>query len=121
MKAANLTGSFLIGATLCLAGTALAQTAPKAGYTETAALEGPGGVLSELAQDDATSAGLLSPGGTLALFDPWYAWKKRLNQDLGLQLGFSFQTLSQWTDETLTGIDEAAATRGQLQGSWTLE
>ncbi|WP_068115944.1 carbohydrate porin [Tropicimonas marinistellae] len=91
----------------------------KAGYSQAGVLEGPSGVLNELAQDDSVRAGLLSPRGTLAFFDPWYAWKKRLNANVGLQLGFSFQTLYQSADETLTGISEAAATRGQIQGAWT--
>ncbi|WP_158263398.1 carbohydrate porin [Aliiruegeria haliotis] len=95
-------------------------SATKSGFTQPASLEGPDGVTTSLVEDDAVRGGLLSPRGTLKAFDPWYAWKRRLNDDLGLQLSFSFQTLAQRTDETLTGVDNAAATRGQIQGSWTL-
>lgn len=91
----------------------------RSGYAQTTSLEGPGGVTTQLAEDDAIQGGLLSPEGTLKVFEPWYAFKRRLNTTHGLQLSFSFQTLAQSANETLTGIDTAAATRGQMQGAWT--
>ena len=92
----------------------------KAGYAQPTSLEGPGGVTTQLADDDAVQGGILSPDGTLKVFEPWYNLKRRLNKDYGLQLGFSFQSLSQTASETLTGISNAAATRGQIDGAWTL-
>lgn len=94
--------------------------ASKSGYASTPTLEGPEGVTTELEQDDATVGGLLSPEGTLEVFEPWYAFKRRLNQKYGLQLSFSIQALYQSANETLTGVSDAAATRTQIQGAWTL-
>jgi carbohydrate-selective porin OprB len=102
------------------AGTSPQSQRSRAGYSDQGSLEGPSGVTTSLAQDDAIQGGLLSPSGTLRFFDPWYDWKKRLNANTGLQLSFSFQTLAQSADETLTGISNASATRGQMQGAWTL-
>ncbi len=92
----------------------------KSGYATTPTLEGPDGVTTQLEQDDATVGGLLSPDGTLKAFEPWYNFKRGLNQKYGLQLSFSVQALYQSADETLTGVSDAAATRTQIQGAWTL-
>ncbi len=96
------------------------QGGTKSGYSRTPSLEGPSGVTTQLSEDDAIQGGLLSPDGTLAAFDPWYAFKRRLNEDYGLQFSISLQSLYQSADETLTGISDAAATRSQIQGAWTL-
>ena len=92
----------------------------KSGYATTPTLEGPEGVTTQLEQDDAIVGGLLSPDGTLRVFEPWYNFKRALNQKYGLQLSFSLQALYQSADETLTGVSDASATRAQIQGAWTL-
>lgn len=92
----------------------------KAGYSQAPTLEGPNGVTSQLAEDDAVTGGVLETRRLRRLTAPWYAFKERLNDDLGLQLSFSFQTLYQNADQTLTGVSEAAGVRGQVQGAWTL-
>lgn len=99
---------------------AVAKPASKAGYEQPVSLEGPSGVTAQLAEDDAVQGGLLAPDGTLQFFQPWYNFKRRLNSQHGLQLSFSFQTLAQSASESLTGVSDAAATRGQVQGAWTL-
>jgi hypothetical protein len=103
-KEANLTG----------------EGATKSGYAQSTTLEGPDGVTTELQQDDTTVGGLLAPDGTLAVFQPWYAFKRRLNENYGLQLSFSVQTLSQSANKSLTGVEDASAYRTQVQGAWTL-
>jgi hypothetical protein len=111
---------------LVLAGTASAQSAPPAastgtmaGYAQTPTLEGPDGVSAQLAEDDAVTGGAIESQSLRRLGAPWFAFKKRLNDQYGLQLSFSFQSLYQNANETLTGISDAAAVRGQIQGSWT--
>lgn len=106
-------------------GTAQTSTAPhqpntKAGYNQAPTLEGPNGVTSLLAEDDAITGGALQTKTMRQLMAPWYAFKKRLNDNYGLQLSFSHQTLFQSANETLTGISKAAGARGQIQGAWTL-
>lgn len=118
-----LAALFLIATALAAAAQSApspSQTGSKAGYASTATLEGPEGVTTELEQDDAIVGGLLSPDGTLKAFEPWYEFKRRLNQKYGLQLSFSVQALYQTADETLTGVSDAAAYRGQIQGAWAL-
>jgi hypothetical protein len=114
--------------TICAVGVAISAAAQerapsgttKSGYATTPTLEGPDGVTTQLEQDDATVGGLLSPDGTLKVFEPWYNFKRGLNQKYGLQLSFSLQALYQSADETLTGVSDASATRSQIQGAWTL-
>lgn len=106
---------------LVCAGILSAQSgSTKSGYEKTPTLEGPEGVTTQLQDDDANVGGLLSPDGTLRAFAPWYDFKRKLNDRYGLQLSFSYQALSQSANSSLTGITDAAATRGQIQGAWTL-
>lgn len=92
----------------------------KAGYNQEPTLEGGNGVTTDLAVDDAITGGLFEGPRLRAITQPWFDFKKRLNDELGLQLAFSYQALYQSADQTLTGVDDAAAVRGQIQGAWTL-
>ncbi|WP_197431062.1 carbohydrate porin [Aliiruegeria sabulilitoris] len=55
-----------------------------------------------------------------SVFQPFFDWKKRLNDRTGLQLQFSYQTLYQTTDDEKALYSDAFAGRGQIQGAWTL-
>lgn len=91
-----------------------------AGQAETRQpLETGDSVTEDLVVDDATTGAILSFPGVEAFFDPYFAWKQRLNRDLGLQLQFSFQALALSTSEDVPE-QQAAAARWQMQGSWTL-
>lgn len=96
------------------------QPATKSGYSQEVTLEGPNGVTSEIAEDDADNGAFFDFLEDTKPVRGWHNFKDRLNKRFGLQLNFSYQTLYQSADETLTGISEAAAARGQIQGSWTL-
>jgi hypothetical protein len=94
--------------------------ASKSGYTSHSSLEGAGGVMTELAEDDAKVDAVFTPPLLDGAFQPWYAMKREWNKKYGLQLGLSYNALYQEANETPTGVDESMAERFQLQGSWTL-
>lgn len=104
---------------------AMAQQTPTgpatfSGYAQpTGILEGPSGVTAELAEDDIDTGAVLEFPRIRRFFDPWFAWKKRLNQDTGLQLQLSWQSLYQRTPEDVP-YEDAFAGRWQIQGAWTL-
>jgi len=104
---------------------AFAQNAPApksqtlSGYGETSSLETGDSVTEDLAVDDQRVEGILSFPKIEKFFSPWYAWKKRVNDEYGLKLQFSYQSSRQAINESL-GETNAAAARLQLQGSWTL-
>ncbi|WP_299638002.1 hypothetical protein, partial [uncultured Ruegeria sp.] len=82
-------------------------------------LEGPSGVTSELAEDDIDTGAILEFPKIERFFQPWFDWKKRLNDRTGLQLQLSFQSLYQETDANVQ-YEDAFAGRWQVQGSWAL-
>lgn len=82
-------------------------------------LEGPSGVTSELAEDDIDTGAILEFPKIERFFQPWFDWKKRLNDRTGLKLQLSFQSLYQETDANVQN-DDAFAGRWQVQGSWAL-
>ncbi len=95
-----------------------AEEATKSGYENTTPLEGPDGVAAELAADDVKVDSVFRPLG--GFFQPWYALKREWNEQYGLQLGFSYNAMYQYADESLTGIDDGAAGRFQAQAMWNL-
>lgn len=82
-------------------------------------LEGGDSVTEDLSLDDANVGSVLSFPRVERFFDPFFAWKKRLNDNYGLQLQFSYQTLAQSTQEDV-GQQHAFAGRAQVQGAWAL-
>ncbi|MDJ0957432.1 MAG: carbohydrate porin [Arenicellales bacterium] len=92
----------------------------KSGFTEGPSLEMGDSVTEDLAVDDVDVGAVLRFPRFENFFQPWFDWKKRLNEKYGLKLQFSYQGLYQEADETLTGVDIGAAGRGEFQGTWTL-
>ena len=82
-------------------------------------LEGGDSVTEDLALDDEDVGSVLSFPKFERFFDPFFAWKKRLNERTGLKLQFSYQTLVQTTSEDVPE-QTAFAGRAQIQGSWAL-
>ena len=123
----------LAAATLVLAVPALAQQtatpaipgAPtgaeptKSGYTQGAALEGGDSVTEDLAHDDLALGSVLRFPRFERVFAPWFEGKRWLNERFGLKLQLSYQMLYQFADES-SDEDDAAAGRGEIQGTWTL-
>lgn len=96
-----------------------ASTPTKSGYTEGGTLEGGDSVTQDLAADDQDLGSVLRFPRFENFFAPWFARKKRLSEKYGLKLNFSYQALYQ-QDDTNVDPDEAAAGRGQIQGTWAL-
>ncbi|MFD0982548.1 carbohydrate porin [Tropicimonas aquimaris] len=107
-------------------GAAMAQyvdpaTPTYSGYpAEPKNLEGGDSVTEDLSQDDVDVGGVLAFPKVEAFFQPFFDWKKRLNDRTGLQLQFSYQTLYQTTNDDDALYSDAFAGRAQVQGSWSL-
>lgn len=82
-------------------------------------LEGGDSVTEDLSLDDENVGAVLEFPKVEAFFQPFFDWKKRLNDRYGLKLQFSYQTLYQTTPDDVPQQD-AFAGRGQIQGSWAL-
>ncbi len=110
---------------LSCGGSAIAQNAPDSqtntlsGYGPSADIETGDSVTADLAIADQRVDGILSFPRIEEFISPWFAWKKRINDEYGLKLQFSYQSLRQELNRTLAEKDAAAA-RLQLQGSWEL-
>jgi len=93
----------------------LAQS--RSGFGEGSALEGGDSVTEDIHHDDISAGSIFRfPGEPLK---PWFDTKRRLNEKYGLKLNFSYQALYQEADIS-TDDDEAAAGRGEINGSWIL-
>lgn len=118
-------GTSLLLAEAALQARAWAQESPpadatKSGYTDTATVEGAGSVVDDLARDDLKVGSVFRVPGLDGSLKPWFDWKRQLNEELGLQLQLSYQTLYQSASESLTSEDEGFAGRFETQGMWTL-
>ncbi|WP_159089338.1 carbohydrate porin [Tateyamaria sp. Alg231-49] len=89
------------------------------GYGVSNSLEGGDSVVEDLSVDDIAVDPVLSFPKIEGFFQPYFDWKKSLNQRFGLQLQLSYQALYQTTNEDV-GETNALADRFQIQGAWTL-
>ncbi|NOD95248.1 hypothetical protein GS636_20820 [Ruegeria sp. HKCCD4884] len=127
LRALSLLTTCALGIVLlsCWSSSSLAQGASNSqsntlsGYGPSADLETGDSVTEDLAIDDQRVDGVLNFPRVEEFFSPWFSWKKRLNDEYGLKLQFSYQSLRQELNRTL-GEKDAAAARLQLQGSWEL-
>lgn len=87
-------------------------------YPQSDSLEGGDSVVEGLTLDDTNVGSVLRLPAERKFFDPWFAWKKRVNDDIGLQLNFSYQALYQNTEADVP-YQDAFAGRGQIDGAWT--
>ena len=95
------------------------STPRRSDYKEASGLEGPDGVVSELAQDDIDTGAVFTPPILDGAFQPWFDLKREWNQKYGFQLGLNYNALYQSASETTTEEDDAAGGRFQIQGMWT--
>ena len=93
----------------------------KSGFTGNKGFGGPTSVGEQLREDDELKEPAFRFPGFDAFFSPWFAWKKKLNEKYGLQLGFDYNALYQGASDTLPGNDDQSAS-GALRffGRWTL-
>ena len=109
--------SFIALSILLMLDCHLSLANSRSGFGEGSTLEGGDSVTEDIHQDDISAGSIFRvPGEPLK---PWFDAKRRWNEKYGLKLNFSYQALYQNADNS-TGDDEAAAGRGEINGSWTL-
>lgn len=113
-------GSLLL--VLLCAGPALGQQRPTAqpgklaGFTEQTTLGGSGDMPARLVEDDEERIALITP----VLLEPWFAFKGRVNESIGLKFGVNYNTLFMGATSSLTGNDNASGGVLEINGNWTL-
>ena len=82
---------------------------------------GPGSTGEQLAEDDAVKEPALRFPAFDRAFEPWFNWKRKFNEEYGLQLGVAYTALYQAANETPDGAEDAAGSGIlRLSGRWTL-
>ena len=90
----------------------------QSGYGEITELGGPDGVSEELKLNDEEREFIYQIDTAQRVFKPWFDWKRQVNKDHGLKLGFQAYFLYQGANESL-GDDSAFGSIYRFQGSWT--
>lgn len=91
----------------------------QSGYGDIPEFGGPDGVSAELARNDQKREATYAFDGAQRLLAPYFDWKRRLNDDHGLSLGFQYYLLPQVATSS-RGDDDALGSIFRFQGSWTL-
>jgi porin len=93
----------------------------KSGFRGRPGLGGPTSVGAQLEEDDEVKEPAIRIPAIDKFFQPWFDWKRRLNENYGLQLGLDYNALYQGASETLPNKEDKAAS-GALRffGRWTL-
>ena len=52
--------------------------------------------------------------------EPWFNWKKRLNEKYGLQLGAQYVTLYQGANDSTTGEEDTFSGLLRVFGKWSI-
>jgi porin len=90
----------------------------KAGYDEKPAFGGPNSPRGQLEEDDRVK----KPAFRFRAFDrvmtPWFEWKRRIDQEYGLEMTGHYVALYQTVDESLTGEDDAGSGLFRWTGKW---
>jgi porin len=79
---------------------------------------GPNSVPAQLEDDDLVKRPALR--FLEKALQPWVAWKKKINEQYGLQLGTDYSVLYQGASESLTGERNAASGIFRIFGKWNL-
>ena len=113
-------GSFVL--ILLCAVPALGQQEPStepgklAGFTEQTSIGGSGDMPTLLVEDDEQEAALISP----ILLEPWFGFKGRVNESIGLKFGVNYNTLFMGASSSLTENDNASGGVLEINANWTL-
>jgi porin len=92
-----------------------------ADYSDVSSLgRSPEDITNQLVEDDEVKDPLISTPGIDRFMVPWYEFKKRVNQQHGLQFGISYNAMYQNADASKTDQDEAASGVFDIFGTWTL-
>jgi porin len=95
------------------------SNALKAGYDNDPGFGGPTSTTSQLEEDDTDKVTRLRRLDDT--FSPWFDWKGRVQENIGLQFGIAYTGLYQFGDDAPSGVDdEAGLGILRLSGRWTL-
>ena len=93
----------------------------KSGFSGDSGFGGPTTVGEQLREDDELKEPAFRFPGFYAFFTPWFDWKRKLNEQYGLQLGFDYNALYQTASDALPGAEDNAASGAvRFFGRWTL-
>jgi porin len=93
----------------------------KSGYDNEEGFSAPGSTSRQLEEDDEIKSPVFTFLNIEGALQPWFDFKKELNEKHGLQLGLSYTTTYQRADEMLPGNDDEAMTGiFRLSGKWEL-
>jgi porin len=110
---------FTVGTESSLEAASEKQT--KSGFQQDATLGSPSSVGEQLREDDVAKGPAARFPKFDAFFKPWFDFKRNLNDQYGLKLGFDYNVLYQRASETLNGNeDQAASGAVRFYGSWNL-
>lgn len=81
----------------------------------------PGSVVEQMAEDDAAKEPAIHFPRIDNALKPWFNWKKKLQQDHGLQLGIAYTSLMQSVSNGPRGAEDSAGSGIlRLSGKWEL-
>lgn len=83
-------------------------------------LGGPTSVPSQLEEDDLVKKPAVRFPSIDKALQPWFDWKKEINEKYNLQIGLDYVSLYQGASDSLTGEDNAASGIFRLFGRWNL-
>ncbi|MDJ0835477.1 MAG: carbohydrate porin [Acidobacteriota bacterium] len=92
----------------------------KAGYTDKPNFGGPNTPEAQIQEDDEVKQPTFRFPGVDRSLEPWYAWKKRLDERHGLQLGGQYVSLYQGLGDWEAEEDEASSGLARVNGKWTV-
>ena len=121
-RLASLVLTVVLAASSAGAETSAKQRAgQKSGYGDDEDFGGPASVEGQLEEDDRVKQPVLRFPAVDRILQPWFDWKRRLHDELGLDLGFDYNVLYQSLDDALPGDDNAAMVVSfVIYGTWAL-
>ena len=93
----------------------------KSGYeSNRGPIGGPNSVPAQLGIDDLVKKSAARLRFLDKLLQPWFDWKRKINEQYGLQLGADYSVLYQGASESLTGESNAFSGVFRIFGEWNL-
>lgn len=92
----------------------------RAGYDDSPRLGGPASTQGQLERDDRVKEPVFRFPKIDKSLEPWFAWKRALNDKYGFRLGVDYNNLYQSISDSLTDDDDAWSSAFRIFGKWTL-
>lgn len=96
------------------------QKSHKSNYDNEEGFAAPGSTVRQLEEDDEEKTPALRFESFDEALKPWFEYKKSLDEESGLQIGFAYTLLHQEVDESLTSEDSATSGIFRVSGKWEL-